>query len=266
MEVQERRETPLDLARFSFSMPTREAVIDDSLGIECGEDGEEENPRGIAFEPCKMEEQSERSIGSTQFSLPHRKQPSMDPAKEQYGNPHNLIVDSMLDTLMDSISQVTKRPESDGKPLPKGRIKSLEMRLAGTRQALRTVEKELKEKNKVIEHLHAELQRKPKVVVTEAKENNIDNGNRTQESVSEFRKREKQYEKRLQESEATAQQNKKYMIRLQELNQSLLAKVRSSADENKQLTRDLETSQENHQRQLKAATMKLEQEKSDLEK
>lgn len=50
-----------------------------------------------------------------------------------------------------------------------------------------------------------------------AKEN-VDVGNRLHESVTELKKREKVYEKRLQENETTIKENKKYMIRLQELN------------------------------------------------
>jgi hypothetical protein len=62
----------------------------------------------------------------------------------------------MLDNLMESISKIA--PRSEGKMLPinsvkrnSSNVKSLEMRLSGTREALKSVEKELKEKNKLIE-------------------------------------------------------------------------------------------------------------------
>ena len=60
---------------------------------------------------------------------------------------------------MDSIQNVGKRPGSDCKGFTQNggkrgsQVKSLEMRLSGTREALKTVEKELKEKNKLVEQL-----------------------------------------------------------------------------------------------------------------
>lgn len=70
----------------------------------------------------------------------------------------------------------------------------------------------------------------------ETKEN-IDPSNRQniQDTVTEMKRREKLYEKKINEGDQMLKENKKYMLRIQELNQQLLIKIRTIEEENKNL-------------------------------
>lgn len=146
--------------------------------------------------------------------------------------------DSMLDNLMDSINSYMNKEniqnvdgrKSSEKPEKKNKNeKSLEMRLAGTREALKTVEKELKERNSQVKQLVSELQKKQKIV--DYHESNCNkaqpNYNSSSEvTLSEWKRREKEWEKKFQENDNQLKEQRKYMQRLQELNQQLLLKIK----------------------------------------
>lgn len=99
------------------------------------------------------------------------------------------------------------------------------MRLAGTRESLKQVEQELRDKNKKIDHLQAELHRKNKLLDQRDTPLRVDSEPK-RDNYADLKKREKDLEKKIADHEAAARESKKYLQRLQELNSSLLAKIK----------------------------------------
>ncbi|CAD8139223.1 unnamed protein product [Paramecium octaurelia] len=155
--------------------------------------------------------------------------------------------ESIIDNLQDSINNYMDKRSSSIADIQSNRnsqknienttkqIKSLEMRLSGTREALKSMEKEIKDKNVIIQNLQIDLAKKQKQIELLSKQQNFTSTpSKTEfnnESFQEIKKQCKEWEKRYQECEACLKENKKYTQRLQELNQQLLYKLKQYEQE-----------------------------------
>ncbi|CAD8053274.1 unnamed protein product [Paramecium sonneborni] len=165
--------------------------------------------------------------------------------------------ESIIDNLQDSINNYIEKRSSSIADIQSNRnsqknienttrqIKSLEMRLSGTREALKSMEKEIKEKNVIIQNLQIDLAKKQKQIELLSKQSNNSSSTPSKsdlnnESFQEIKKQCKEWEKKYQECEASLKENKKYTQRLQELNQQLLYKLKQYESEKELQTNELD--------------------------
>ncbi|CAD8133105.1 unnamed protein product [Paramecium octaurelia] len=164
--------------------------------------------------------------------------------------------ESIIDNLQDSINNYMEKRSSSIADIQSHRnsqknientakqIKSLEMRLSGTREALKSMEKEIKEKNIIIQNLQIDLAKKQKQIELLSKQQNCTStpvkSEFNNESFQEIKKQCKEWERKYQECEACLKENKKYTQRLQELNQQLLYKLKQYEQEKELQTNELD--------------------------
>ena len=110
-------------------------------------------------------------------------------------------------------------------------VSSLELRLAGSQRAIRSLETSNHEKEEVIDSLREELARKTRMLeAVQAQQDCLAASERSGQVASavnmQMRKRERELEARLRDAEAEATDSKKHMQRVQDLNQKLIEKMR----------------------------------------
>jgi hypothetical protein len=132
------------------------------------------------------------------------------------------------------------KPSSPPKYEKMDKATSLEYRLMGANKAIKSLENQLKLKDEKIQELLKEIDKKNKVI--ELQQSNSLNVSQVQKSsqnkeslTSIMKKKEKQLEKKVKDQEVIINENKKYMIRLQDLNAKILQKIKEVEDENTQL-------------------------------
>ena len=111
------------------------------------------------------------------------------------------------------------------------RSTSLEHRLQGATSAVKHLEKELKEKNSIISKLQTELNEKTRIIENYSSQvasaQTHQKSSMLQSSItSVIKKKEKELEKIIKGQQEKIEEDKKTMFRLQELNKSLVAKVK----------------------------------------
>ena len=111
------------------------------------------------------------------------------------------------------------------------RSSSLEHRLQGATSAMKHLEKELKLKNSIISKLQSDLNEKTRII--ESFSSQVSSSQTHQKSsmlqsslTSVIKKKEKELEKILKSQQEKIEEDKKTMFRLQELNKSLVGKVK----------------------------------------
>ncbi|CAK58518.1 unnamed protein product (macronuclear) [Paramecium tetraurelia] len=161
--------------------------------------------------------------------------------------PHRLMEspqkpESVIDNIQDSINNYLEKNSSSIVDIQSNRqsqknvdqknkqINSLEMRLLGTREALKCLEKEVKDKNVIIQNLEIDLAKKQKQIdslqKTTHKSNTPPNKEVYNEGFQEIKKQCKEWERRYIECNSQLKENQKYASKLQELNQQLLYKLK----------------------------------------
>ena len=151
---------------------------------------------------------------------------------------------------------------------------SLEYRLMGANKAIKSLENQLKLKDEKIQELLKEIDKKNKIIeLQQSNSVNISQTSKTaqvKESLTTLmRKKEKQLEKKVKDQEVIINENKKYMIRLQDLNAKILQKIKEVEEENAQLKKKEEDSQrvkelEEENKQLKERIEHLEAEREQI--
>jgi len=136
-----------------------------------------------------------------------------------------------------SVSTRSKQKEQSMSPPKTDKVSSLEYRLVGANKAIKSLEKDLKGKDEKIHELMKEIEKKNKIIDMQ-QSNSLMNSNQQKNTQAQtslatlMRKKEKTMEKKLKDQEVIINENKKYMIRLQELNAKLLSKIKDYEEEN----------------------------------
>ncbi|EAR96532.3 hypothetical protein TTHERM_00192010 (macronuclear) [Tetrahymena thermophila SB210] len=134
--------------------------------------------------------------------------------------------------LQQSMSKTTgKQSQSSPK---KEKIQSLEMRLSGTQKAVKELEKQIRQKDLQIKELNLEILKKNKEIeklTQNSSSQQIQNSQsarnlQVQTSISDYVKKEKQLEKKIKDQETQINDFKKNYSRVQEVNSSLLIKIK----------------------------------------
>lgn len=135
------------------------------------------------------------------------------------------------------------RPQTETPDIEKDKSHSLELRLLGTTKALRSLEKEKREKDQEVKLLQLELSKKDRIIESLKSENLDPNirqrrNNSNASSFLQQRKKERDMEAKIKELEKVISEERKHMNRLQHLNTQLLAKIKTITNTEKVMSEE----------------------------
>lgn len=119
------------------------------------------------------------------------------------------------------------------------KIRSLELRLKGTKKSIQSLEKEKRQKDQIIKQLQVELERAKRFQKGENSDPNMSSKMRKSHShlnassMLQQRKKEKNFEQKIKELESVISKDRKHMSRLQSLNTQLLSKIKGITNSEK---------------------------------
>ncbi|CAD8144350.1 unnamed protein product [Paramecium pentaurelia] len=200
------------------------------------EDPEEDNNPNFRSEKGDLskideetdEEQPNRIEPHRLMESPQKPESIIDNIQDSINNQSEIRSSSIVDNQSNRQSQ--KNVDQKNK-----QINSLEMRLLGTREALKCLEKEVKEKNAIIQNLEIDLAQKQKQIdflkkITH-KTNTPPKKEFYNDGLQEIKNKCKEWERRYIESNGQFKEYQQYTSKLQELNQQLMYKLKQFESE-----------------------------------
>ncbi|CAG9326472.1 unnamed protein product [Blepharisma stoltei] len=133
-----------------------------------------------------------------------------------------------IETLKETTPSIKKSENSNSSNEQKNPHSNLKMRLQGALATIKSLEKALKDKEAIIKDLEQEIIKKNKTIESCQSLVNVNsNINRGEGSFkNQLRKKDKEIEQKIKEYEEKIQENKKTMLRMQDLNNHLMAKLK----------------------------------------